>query len=149
NPAALIQSVTGGTRLDAAKFVTVGTQLDSAVGSAVLDGTISVDAAHAVHSGFGASDATAAPLLEEANALDADQLRKCARHLRDELDADAVAQREKEQRDLRSFTVWQRSDGMVGGRFLLDPIDGGIVKAALEAVLSPRSGGPRFVSDEQ
>jgi hypothetical protein len=149
NPAALIQSVTGGTRSEAAKFVAVGSRLDSAVGVAVLDGTISVDAAHAVHTGFGATDDTASPLLVDAASMDADQLRRRARDARDELDADAVARREKEQRDLRSLTVWRRSDGMVGGRFLLDALDGGLILAAVDAVLSPRRGGPRFASHEQ
>jgi hypothetical protein len=149
NPAALIQSVTGGTRSEAAKFVAVGSRLDSVVGVAVLDGTISVDAAHAVHTGFGATDETASPLLLDAASMDADQLRRRARDARDELDADAVARREKEQRDLRSLTVWRRSDGMVGGRFLLDAFDGGLIMAAVDAVLSPRRGGPRFASHEQ
>jgi hypothetical protein len=149
NPAALIQSVTGGTRSEAAKFVAVGARLDSAVGVAVLDGTISVDAAHAVHTGFGATDDTASPLLVDARSMDADQLRRRARDARDELDADAVAHREKEQRDLRSLTVRRRSDGMVGGRFLLDALDGGLIMAAVDAVLSPRRGGPRFASHEQ
>ena len=149
SPAALIQSVTGGTRSEAAKFVSVGAQLDSVVGAAVLDGTISVDAAHAVQTGFGATDLSALPLLDDAQTVDADELRRRARDLRAELDADAVARREKEQRDLRSFTVWRRSDGMVGGRFLLDPVDGALIIAAVEAVLSPRRGGPRFVSAEQ
>jgi hypothetical protein len=149
NPAALIQSVTGGTRSEAAKFVAVGSRLDSAVGVAVLDGTISVDAAHAVHTGFGATDDTASPLLLDAASMDADQLRRRARDARDELDADAVARREKEQRDLRSLRVWRRSDGMVGGRFLLDALDGGLILAAVDAVLSPRRGGPRFASHEQ
>jgi hypothetical protein len=149
NPAALIQSVTGGTRSEAAKFVAVGSRLDSVVGVAVLDGTISVDAAHAVYTGFGATDDTASPLLVDAAWLDADQLRRRARDARDELDADAVARREKEQRDLRSLRVWRRSDGMVGGRFLLDALDGGLIMAAVDAVLSPRRGGPRFASHEQ
>jgi hypothetical protein len=149
NPAALIQSVTGGTRSEAAKFVAVGSRLDSVVGVAVLDGTISVDAAHAVHTGLGATDETASPLLVDAVSLDADQLRRRARDARDELDADAVARREKEQRDLRSLRVWRRSDGMVGGRFLLDALDGGLIMAAVDAVLSPRRGGPRFASHEQ
>ena len=72
---------------------------------------ISVDAAHAVQSGLGASDDTALTLLDDAKSLDADQLRRRARDLRDELDAKSVATREKEQRDLRSFKYWRRDDG--------------------------------------
>lgn len=146
---ALIQSVTGSGRAEAAKHVAVGQALDSVVGAAVLDGTVSVDAAHAIQRGLGAVDETAAPLLDEASQFDADQLQRRARDVRDELDADAIARREKEQRDLRSFKYWRRVDGMVGGSFLLDPIEGALVKAAFDAVLSPRRGGPRMVDKEQ
>ena len=149
SPEALIQSVTGGGRAEASKLVAVGTLLDSTVGSAVLDGTISVDAAQAIHRGFGATDETAVTLVREAETLDADRLYRRARDLRDELDADAVARREKQQRDLRYFRYSRRPDGMVRGSFLVDTEDGALVTAAFDAVLSPRRGGPRFVSHEQ
>ena len=147
--AALIQSVGGGTRADAAKLVAVGSALDSAVGVAVLSGEISVDAAAAIGRGFGATDSTAAPLLAEAGTLNADEMFKRARDLRETLDAAAVADRARQQRDLRSFRYSTREDGMVRGSFLLDAIDGALVTAAFDAVLSPRRGGPRFVDPDQ
>lgn len=146
---ALIQSVTGTGRAEAAKHVAVGQLLDSVVGAAVLEGTVSVDAAHAIQRGLGSVDETALALLDDAQTLDADRLLRRARDLRDDLDAEAVARREKEQRDLRSFKYWRRGDGMVGGSFLLDPVDGALVKAAFDAVMSPRRGGPRMVDKEQ
>ncbi len=149
NAEALIQSVTGSGRAEAAKHVAVGSALHTTVGAGVLEGTISVDAADAIQRGLGSLDAAAAPLLEHVNTLDADRLYRRARDLRDDLEADAVARREQEQRDLRSFTYSRRGDGMVRGSFLLDPIDGALVTAAFDAVLSPRRGGPRFVSDDQ
>jgi hypothetical protein len=149
SPEALIQSVTGGGRAEAAKHVAVGTVLDSAVGAAVLDSTISVDAAQAIQRGFGATDESAVTLVREAGTLDADRLYRRARDLRDELDASAIVRREKEQRDLRYFRYSRRPDGMVRGSFLVDALDGGLVTAAFDAVLSPRRGGPRFVSEEQ
>jgi hypothetical protein len=148
SPEALIQSVTGSGRAEAAKHVAVGSALQSTVGAAVLDGTISVDAADAIQRGLGTSDHTATALLAHAETLDADRLYRRARDLRDELDAEAVARREKEQRDLRSFRYSRREDGMVRGSFLLDAVDGALVTAAFDAVLSPRRGGPRFVSEE-
>ena len=145
--AALIQSVDGGTRADASRLVAVGSALDTPLGEAVLNGTLSVDAAAAITRGLGSTDDT--PLIAAAASLDADELFKRARHLREQLDADAVERREKEQRDLRSFRYSRREDGMLRGSFLLDAVDGALVTAAFDAVLSPRRGGPRFVSSDQ
>jgi hypothetical protein len=147
--AALIQSITGGSRADAAKLVAVGSVLDSTVGAAVLDGSISVDSAASIVRGLGAADSTATSLISDAASLDADKLYRRARDLRDELDASAVAQREKQQRDLRFLRYSAREDGMLRGSFLLDAVDGALVRAALDAVLSPRRGGPRFVDAGQ
>lgn len=149
SPEALIQSVTGGYRAEAARHVAVGSALDSSVGAAVLSGVISVDAADAIQRGLGATDETAAALIEDAATLDTDRLLKRARDLKDELDADAVGRREREQRDLRYLKCSKRDDGMVRGSFLLDPVDGALVTEALNAVLSPRRGGPRMVDPEQ
>ena len=149
SPEALIQSVTGGYRVEAARHVAVGSALHTPVGAAVLAGTISVDAADAIQRGLGATDDTAAPLIEAAANLDTDQLLKRARDLKDELDAEAVERREKEQRDLRYLKYSKRDDGMVRGSFLLDALDGALVTEALNAVLSPRRGGPRMVDPEQ
>ncbi len=149
NAAALIQSVTGGSGAEAAKHVSVGAALDSTVGAAVLDGTITVDAAAAIQRGLGATDSTASPLISEAASLDADQLYRRARDLRDELDADAVARREKQQRDLRYFRVHTREDGAVAGSFLFDAVDGALLVAAVQALVSPKRGGPRFADPGQ
>ena len=146
---ALIQSITGSGRAEASRLVAVGSALDSAVGAAVLAGSVSVDAAAAIGRGLGDTGAAALPLLDVAASLNADELFKRARDLREQLDADALSRREKEQRDLRYLRYSSRSDGMVRGSFLLDPVDGALVTAALDAVLSPRRGGPRFVSVKQ
>src|SRR5882757_8675885 len=53
SPEALIQSVSGGYRAEAARHVAVGSALDSPVGAAVLSGAISVDAADAIQRGLG------------------------------------------------------------------------------------------------
>jgi hypothetical protein len=149
SPTALIQSVGGGTRADAAKYVAVGSSLDSLVGSAVLDGSVSVDSAHAISRGLGSTGDEAVPLLLDASSVTADELYRRARDLRAELDAESVARREKEQRDLRFLRYSTREDGMLRGAFLFDPVDGALVTAVLDAVLSPRRGGPRFVDPAQ
>jgi hypothetical protein len=162
---AMIQSITGAPRAEAAKYVAVGAVLDSPVGTAVLDGRISVDAAAAIQRGLGPAPDPLDPampaearaehvaaidrLIIEAQATDVDRLAKRARDLKDELDAESVARREREQRDLRYLKVYRRGDGMVRGSFLLDPLDGDLVMSALDSVLSPRRGGPRFADPKQ
>ena len=160
NTESLIQSITGAPRAEAAKQVAVGRALDTPVGAALLDGQISLDAADAIHRALGtvtpesplaAAELLAATsrLIDDAQIHDADDLAKRARVAREELDADCVARREKEQRDLRYFKAFRRTDGMVRGSFLLDPLAGGEVLAAIDAVLSPRRGGPRMVDASQ
>lgn len=149
SPAALIQSITGGSRSEAAKHVAVGSALDSLIGAAVLEGRITVDAAGAIQRGLGSSGEAATPLLDDARTLDADQLYRRARDLRDDLDAQSIARREREQRDLRYLRFSSREDGMVRGSFLLDAVDGALLTSALDAVVSPRRGGPRFASPHQ
>ena len=91
----------------------------------------------------------AVPLLLDAASQNPDELYRRARDLRDELDADAVARREKQQRDLRYFRFATREDGSVGGSFRFDAVNGALLVSAMEALTSPRRGGPRFVDPEQ
>jgi len=147
--AALIQSITGGSRSEAARLVSVGSAMDTPVGEAVLSGAISVDSAAAIGRGLGSTGAEALPLLAAAPTLTPEELFRRARDLRDELDASAVARREKAQRDLRYFRYSTREDGTVGGSFRFDAVDGALLVSALEALTSPRRGGPRFADSEQ
>lgn len=84
-------------------------------------------------------------LLKLSSRLNADQLFKRARQLRDEIDSDGVAERERAQHEARYFTMWERPDGAVAGSFLYGAEDGALLIAAVNAALSPRRGGPRFV----
>ena len=147
--AALIQSITGGSRSEAARLVSIGSALDTPVGEAVLSGALSIDAAAAIQRGLGDSGDAAVPLISVAPVLTPEELFKRARGLRDELDASAVARREKEQRDLRYLRYSTREDGAVGGSFLFDAVDGALFVSAMQAILSPRRGGPRFADPEQ
>ncbi|GAA3869143.1 HNH endonuclease signature motif containing protein [Leifsonia kafniensis] len=124
------------------------------VAGAVRAGTLSIDAAEAIRKGLGDIDpgvpaeklaAAAQFLLEEAASLNADQLLRRARRLRDELDADGIARREKTQRDARSFRIWRQDDGMYRVSALLPPEDGRLVELIVDGATSPRRGGPRFV----
>jgi Domain of unknown function (DUF222) len=165
SPEALVQSVTGSTRAEASKYVRVGVMVAEAtaptesgpswlspVARAVESGNLSADAAESIRRGLGTpSEGVLESALEAAAVAlllvqaDADQLFRRARQLRDELDAAGVATREADRRSLRYLKIGTRPDGMVSGSFLLDPEDGGMLVAAIDAATSPRRGGPRFV----
>ncbi|CAN5312016.1 HNH endonuclease signature motif containing protein [soil metagenome] len=159
----LIQSVTGSTRAEAAKLVQLGSlatpdqtqpQWHEPISIALAHGGLSADAADSIVRGLGQPSAAITPpqlreaaeqLIAAAQQLDADQLYRRARGLRDELDQAGVATREQQQHDLRYFRAGRRPDGMVSGSFLLAPEDGALVVSVLDTALSPRRGGPRFV----
>ncbi len=165
-PELLVQSVSGSTRAEAAKLVRVGSMMtDSAaphsgapawqqpLAIALAAGSLSIDAADAIRRGLGDTDAAitegdlraaATRLIVASLTIDADALYRRAREERDDLDEAGIARREKQQRDLRYFRVFRRVDGMVAGSFLLDAEDGTTVMSAIDSVLSPRRGGPRF-----
>ncbi|MEP6478965.1 MAG: DUF222 domain-containing protein [Rhodoglobus sp.] len=161
SPVELVQSLSGSTRAEATKLVHVGGMLvdespaahHSALTAAISTGALSIDAVEAIRRGLGEADAATTvealrtavdTLIAAAPTLNADRLYRRARELRDELDQAGIARREQERRDLRYLKVFTRSDGMVAGSFLLDPEDGGTLVAALDTILSPRRGGPRF-----
>ena len=184
----LVQATTGSTRRDASTLVTAGMLVHeslileavdqatgevpdgfvvrepwlTAVGAAVANGTLSVDAAKALRSGLGEPflDATgvgvsaddlagaAARLLAEAGRLNADAVFKLARQLRGELDASGIATRERLIYEQRSFRRSMRSNGLP--RYTIDP---DIETAAYlddlyDKLKSPRRNGPRFVDPE-
>lgn len=162
-----IQSVSGTSRGEAGKLVHVGTLMHTATPAegappewhaplsvALSNGAVSLDAVESIHRGLGQPDAAITPpqlraaaeqLLAEALTLNADQLFRRASELRDELDQQGIARREKERRDLRYLRISTRPDGLVAGSFVLDQEDGALLIAAIDTALSPRRGGPRFV----
>lgn len=156
-----VQSVTGSTRAEAAKMVRVGEvlvddgpeQWHAPIGVALAAGSLSIDAADVIRRGLGEPDSAvtepdltgaAHQLIAASQLLNADQLYKRARELRDELDKRGVAAREKALYDQRHVRVRRRPDGSVGGSFLLGPEDGELVLGAFDHILSARRGGPRF-----
>jgi hypothetical protein len=136
-----------------------GTVWLAPVGRAVASGMLPVSAADAIRMGLGTPSETvtvgmltaaAGRLVEEAASLNADQLLKRARAVRDEIDAEGIAERERHRHEQRYFKVFQRADGMIKGDFLLAPESGGAeVLATFEAITAPRRGGPRFVDKEE
>lgn len=156
-PEALIQAITGISAPEASRLVAVGTLPDSSpLSVGVTTGEISVTGADAIRRGLGRPDAgtsaeslddLAADLVSRSPGFTPEQLYRAAADARNRIDAEGVARREREQREARYFRARQREDGMVAGSFLFDQEDGTLLLSAIDAVLSPRRGGPRFVDE--
>jgi hypothetical protein len=150
-PQEMVTALTGTTGRDAAVAVRVGS-LDGVLGDALADDVVSVAAAEAIRAGLdGAaadpellSEATAL-LCAEADTLDPDRLLKRAREVRDELDADGIADREAVLRGRRSLRRIDLRDGMKRLIWDYDPLTAGVVDEVYDRATSPRRGGPRFV----
>jgi len=135
------------------RLITEPSALD-AVGVAVSDGRISLDAADAIRSGLdqvddavpaaSVSDA-AESLLRDAASLTVEKLAARAREWGAELDEQHVLDRERALRDARYLRVTPQSNGMTRLSGLLDPESAAVVVAAYDGATSPRRGGPRFV----
>ncbi|TXN27944.1 HNH endonuclease signature motif containing protein [Lacisediminihabitans profunda] len=122
--------------------------------AALNSGALSIDGADSVRRALGEVDAavTLAQLTAAAEELVAgaagvtpEALSRRARQLRDRLDEQGIARREKQRDDLRSVRMWTDANGMHCGFWRLAPEDGLIVATAFDALMSPRRGGPRFV----
>jgi Domain of unknown function (DUF222) len=84
-------------------------------------------------------------LAQEGRTNDADQLTELARSLRDRLDRPGVHEREEQLRSRRALRKGPVVDGIRRMILTLDPESDAIVSGAIDAALSPRLGGPRFV----
>ena len=168
-PEKLIQHLTGSTARDASTLVTVGVIMREAVvvgdqpswlravGAAVAAGSLSVAAAEAIRNGLGKPsehvtvdqlrDAVDSLLLE-AIVLDADRLFQHARDLRDALDAEGVADRERRIHDQRGVRRARRPDGSLRITIDTDLESGAYLDDLLDKMISPRRGGPRFITED-
>ena len=131
------------------------------VGAAVSAGTLSIEAARAIRNGLGepAPDASepdtfknelfrvAGTLLLESPTLNADQLYRRARELRDELDEAGIATRERAIHEQRSVRLTTQPNGLPRITIVSDIESGAFWKDVVDKLTSPRRGGPRFVSE--
>ena len=162
-PEAFVARVTGATEAEARSLVTAGKLLADTpawmgeVASLVSDGSISVSVAAAIRKGLGDPTANVAAddlldaahdLVDAAKNLTPEQVGKRARDLRDELDQAGVADREKADRDRRFLRLSRQADGMTKLFGLLDPESAAVIGGAIDAITSPRRGGPRFVDPD-
>jgi hypothetical protein len=141
-PERLVQQVAQVSAHDAGVMVRVGA-VGGPVAEAVAAGSLSLDAADAIRAIE--TPELEAQLIADAGALPPDRLAIHARHLRDELDRDGVADREEQLRSRRYLHLVPQPDGMTRLSGLLDPESAAIVGAAFDAATSPRRGGVRFV----
>ena len=157
-----MQATTGATSRDASQAVRVGSLTQShpwlePIAAAIVDGSVSADAADAIRAGLGlpsaevsqvALAAAAAGLGDEATRVDADRLFALARQVRDELDAAGVVDRERAAREARVFRLQRLRDGGVRIVWQLDPVEGSVLAEVYDRATSPRRGGPRFISEQ-
>ena len=122
------------------------------------DGTLSIDAAHALRTGLGDIDTVVtgpaladalAELLVDAASLNVDQLLKRARQTRDSLDAAGIRVREQKAWDDRYLRIWTLDTGQVRVDGLFPPEQGEFIKATFDSLTSPRRGGVRFVDTDR
>ncbi|MES1170611.1 MAG: DUF222 domain-containing protein, partial [Leifsonia sp.] len=158
-PELLVQQLSGATAREAHTMVRVGALIADtspldAVGAAVADGQLTLDAADVIRAGLASVDASVPPesvaaaseqLVRDAASLTVEKLASRAREWAAELDDAHVQDRERAMRDARYLRITPQSDGMTRLSGLLDPESAAIVVAAYDAATSPRRGGPRFV----
>ena len=161
---AFVSQVTGTSGHEARALVTVGEMMEAPspwlaeVAGGVGAGDVSVAAAAAIQQGLGVptSDVAADDLADaahtlvvEAAILPPEKVARRARELRDQLDADGVADREALLREKRFLKLIPLPDGMTRLTGLLDPESAALVTDAIDLVTAPRRGGPRFVDPAQ
>jgi hypothetical protein len=160
---ALVSQVTGTTGAEARAITSVGTMMAAPapwmgeVATQVSTGQVSIGAAAAIGAGLGSPSPTVAAddladaahsLLRAVGSLPPEKIARHARELRDELDEAGVADREALLRDKRFLRLSPQPDGMTRVTGLLDPESAALVADAVDAVASPRRGGPRFVDPD-
>ena len=159
----LVSQLTGTTGVEARAITTVGTMLSAPapwlgeVAARVAVGEVSIGAAAAIQTGLGPPSPTVAAddladaahsLLTEAVSLPPEKVARHARELRDELDEAGIADRESFLREKRFLRLIPQPDGMTKLIGLLDPESAALVTDAVDAVASPRRGGPSFVDPD-
>lgn len=159
----LVSQLTGTSGPEARAITAVGSMMSDPapwlgeVARQVSVGELSVGAAAAIQSGLGSPSPTVAAddladaahsLLQSAGSLPPEKVAQRAREWRDELDEAGVLDREATLREKRFLRLTRQPDGMTRLVGLLDPESAALVTDAVDAVTSPRRGGPRFVDPD-
>jgi hypothetical protein len=152
----LVQQTTGLSRAESNALVRVGSKPEYlAPVSAEILGVAKVDA---VRGGLGVPTESvseddlllaAVRVADEVRELTVEQAAAHARAMRDELDAENAARREAEQRAARSMSVRQRIDGLWDIHLVADTETKEQIVTAVDSIVAPRRGGPRFTDKEK
>jgi hypothetical protein len=159
---ALVARITGASGPEARTMVNVGVLMSepspwlAEVAGQVSAGGVSIGVAAAIQQGLGSPNADLAAddladaahaLIAEVGGLPPEKAAKRAREMRDELDAEGVADREAALREKRFLRLTPQADGMTRVFGMLDPESAALVTDAIDLVTAPRRGGPRFVDE--
>lgn len=126
--------------------------------AAVDKGEITAEAGAAILRGLGQPSEncsgdrlaeTARRLLDVAGGVHVDELAKRARWAREDLDPASVSARADERYRARSWRFGKNASGAKTAWVVFDDESAAWMDALLGAALSPRRGGPRFVSDNE
>jgi hypothetical protein len=168
--AQLVEIVTRTSSAEAVRRVRVGrgvTPLASLIGAplpaafehvaaALSAGRLGVDAAASIIRHLTEASRTASPetirdaealLVEQAATLPAELVAQLAQRTCATLDPDGVEPRENELRQKRRFHLGREVDGMTPFSGLADPVNAGLLRAALSERTAP-SRQPRFVDPD-
>ncbi len=160
-PERLVQVLSGASLPEARRLVRVGAIVDSAAAAEPwLAPALGLDvgAIDAIRTGLGSPTpaltpdvlaAAAEQLVVEGASLPVDALARRARELRDELDLDSVALHEEEMRAQEYLRFTPTASGMTRINGLLGPESAAVVVGAVDAITSPRRGGPRFIEEPE
>ena len=152
NAGRLLVAVESSTAAESGEEPPAPPYLEPAI-SAVRAGTLSAAALDAVRAALGepterisVDDLLGActQLVESAAVLDVDRLHRLARSLRENLDIDAIADRERAQREARSFRLFTQPDGMTRATWLLDPVSAAHVRELVDRAISPKRRAVQF-----
>ncbi len=160
-----LQKLAGITRFEARSLVDVGTAMAPEndtpwmhpVADATRDGAVSVTKAQVIGIGLGAPNERVSPedlllatqhLVEVAPDLTPEQLERETRAVREQLDHQRVIDEERRIQDERSvrFRVLRDGSSTLFARFDREATQE--VSQFVDSVIGPRSGGPRFTTDE-
>jgi hypothetical protein len=168
--AQLVELVTRTSSAEAARRVRVGRAITASsnligaplpaafehVAAALSAGRLAVDAAAAIIRHLTEASRSASPgtlreaeamLVEQAATLPAEFVAQLAQRTCAMLDPDGVEPRENELRQKRRFHLGREVDGMTPFSGLADPVNAGLLRAALSERTAP-SRQPRFVDSD-
>ncbi|OYX56134.1 MAG: hypothetical protein B7Y93_04100 [Micrococcales bacterium 32-70-13] len=121
--------------------------------AAARSGILGAAALDAIRTGLGDASGTISSaslhaacerLVEAAASLDVDRLHRLARSLREGLDSEAIVDRERAQREARSFRLTTLPDGMARATWLLDPESAAQVRELVDRATSPKRRTVQF-----